>query len=473
LVALAIAAAGLWVALFRSTGGTVTATPAIPSISSQSIFAPATRPGSGLNVDGVVRNGACRDCVVHVGSGGLVRAEVPSGAGRRTAYALLNVGRIAADGQVLVHDVIGFGRGETPAGRIRLLQVLDSSHRVIFELVAGPDRHLYMTSPAGGLRATRLMLATGAIVPNDGFSGVAVDVALKPNGWVRVSVNGMRTASVRGLVGARTGPPRYLAAGVIGYKAPPHAAAITATHAQVSVSTSAAPAEPAAQPVPAGQPVNPTAPRLSSLAPPTISGRVVVGATLTAAPGSWSDGAASFTYAWERCDTKGSCTAIDGAESKTYELLPADSNAFVRVRVRAQVGDVSVSRASTSVGPVSPARPSVLTEPSISGDAVIGAQLTADPGRWSDPAATFTYAWLRCHGRGSGSCSTIDGAAETTYALTGDDVGFNIELEVTATNAGGSVTADSTSTDPVGTAHPEDLGAGDPSLAGNSRSARR
>src|SRR5947208_3143941 len=108
LVALAIAAAGLWVALFRSTGGTVTATPAIPSISSQSIFAPATRPGSGPKVDGVVRNGACGDCVVHVGSRGLVRAEVPSGAGRRTAYALLNIGRIAANGQVLVHDVIGF-----------------------------------------------------------------------------------------------------------------------------------------------------------------------------------------------------------------------------------------------------------------------------------------------------------------------------------------------------------------------------
>ena len=126
----------------------------------------------------------------------------------------------AASGQVLVHDVIGFGRGETPARRVRLLQVLDLSHRVIFELVAGPDRRLYLTSPPGGLRATPLVLATGAIVPNDGVSGVAVDVALKPNGWLLVSVNGMRTAAVRRLVGARTGPPRFLAAGVIGYKAP-------------------------------------------------------------------------------------------------------------------------------------------------------------------------------------------------------------------------------------------------------------
>ena len=258
-VVLAAAAAGLWVAVFRSTGGPVTATPAIPSFSSQSIFAPATRPASGLTVRGVVRNGACKSCTVHVGSGGLVRAEVPSGAGRRTAYALLDVGNHAAGGQVLVHDVIGFGRGETPARRVSLLQVLDGSHRLIFELVAGRDRRLYLTSPAGGLRATPLVLATGAIVPNDGISGVAVDVALKANEWLLVSVNGVRTAAVRRLVGARTGTPRFLAAGVIGYKAPPSAGTITATHAQVSVSTPATPPAPAAPrrdgDPPASQPV--------------------------------------------------------------------------------------------------------------------------------------------------------------------------------------------------------------------------
>jgi hypothetical protein len=504
---------------------------------------------------------------VHVGSGGLVRAELPSGAGRRTAYALLSVGDIAAHGQVLVHDVIGFGRGETPARRVRLLQALDSSHRVIFELVAGPDRLLYLTSPAGGLRATRLTLATGAIVPNDGVSGVAVDVALKRNAWVRVSVNGMRTASVHGLAGARTGPPRYLAAGVIGYKAPAHAAAITATHAQVSVSTpparSAAPSPSAAQPVPAVQPMVPAAsPPLTSLARPQISGRAVVGERLTATPGSWSDSAATFTYVWQRCDAGSSCVAIGGAQSDTYELGPADTDAFVRVRVTAHVGDVSAARASASVGPVTPAAPSILTEPSISGRAVVGAQLTAEPGRWSDPdanftfvwqrcddsgicrtidgavgatyvvsatdlghfllvqvtasnggganeadsaptevvlpavpalvtgpsisgdatvgstltadpgswsdpAATFTYAWLRCHGNGSGSCSTINGADGTTYVLTADDAGFNIAVAVTATNAGGSATADSNLVGPVAPqAPPVDITA--PSVSGDA-----
>src|SRR5690242_20952803 len=38
------------------------------SFSSHSLFPPATSTESGLSVSGVVRNDACRDCTVHVGS---------------------------------------------------------------------------------------------------------------------------------------------------------------------------------------------------------------------------------------------------------------------------------------------------------------------------------------------------------------------------------------------------------------------
>ncbi|HUO69307.1 MAG TPA: hypothetical protein VMU39_00910 [Solirubrobacteraceae bacterium] len=349
---------------------------------------------------------------------------------------------------------------------MNLLQVLDSSHRVIFELVAGPDRRLYLTSPAGGLRSSALTLATGAVIPNDGVSGVAVDVGVKTNRWVVVSVNGLQTAAVHGLSGARTGVPRFVAAGVIGYKAPRSAGAITATHAQVSVSTPSAPAaaaaqpagqpagqpaaqpagQPAAQPAPPAQPVN-SAPPLSSLSPPTVSGADVVGSTLTADPGTWSDSAATFTYGWERCDGQGSCSAIDGADGRTYGLVAADRDTFVRVRVTAHVGDADVSKASASVGPIAPAAPAAEGIPSISGEAVVGAQLTADPGSWSDPDATFSYAWLRCDE--IGLCSTIDGATGATYVVTADDLGSTLLVEVTASNSGGATTADSLPTDVV------------------------
>lgn len=456
-LALAIAAGVLWGGLFRSTDATVTVTPVIPSVNSQSIFAPLPRLKSGLIVSDIVRNGACRDCSVHIGSGGFVRAELPSGAGERTAYALLDLGNRAAGGRMLVHDVIGFGRGQTPAQPVRLLQLLDSAHSVIFELVAQPNRRLYLTSPAGGLRATALLLPTGAKVPDDGMSGVAVDVAAEANGSVAISVNGVRTTAVRTLAGARTGAPRFLAAGVIGYTAPAGASALTVTHAQVSVSTSSAtdattsqPAA-AAQPAPPAQPVEEPQP-LSWLAPPTISGRGVVGSTLTAAPGSWSDATATFSYAWQRCDGNGSCSPIDGADGTTYTLGRVDRDAFVRVVVTAQVGDVSVSKASAAVGPVTPAAPTAFAMPTIFGDAVVGAELAADPGSWSDPEATFKFVWQRCDD--TGVCTAIADATGATYAPSADDLGSSLRVEVTAANGGGASSSYSAPTNLVVPAAP-------------------
>jgi hypothetical protein len=93
--------------------------------------------------------------------------------------------------------------------------------------------------------------------------------------------------------------------------------------------------------------------------------------------------------------------------------------------------------------------PSVVTLPSVSGDAIVGSVLIADPGTWSDPAATFSYAWLRCRGNGRGSCMTIEGADGTTYTLVTDDLHFLLRVEVTAANAGGTATALSTPTAPV------------------------
>ena len=109
----------------------------------------------------------------------------------------------------------------------------------------------------------------------------------------------------------------------------------------------------------------------------------------------------------------------------------------------------------------------------MSGDATVGSTLTADPGTWSDPDATFAYAWLRCPRHGH--CAAIDGAAAGTYTLTEDDLGFSIRVEVTASGAGGTTTAESAPTDPVGPAPPgnPEPPAGDPSVVAESRSARR
>ena len=73
--------------------------------------------------------------------------------------------------------------------------------------------------------------------------------------------------------------------------------------------------------------------------------------------------------------------------------------------------------------------------------------MSAQAGSWTDPAATFAYAWQRCDG--TGVCTSIDGAVGSTYTLTGDDLGWQIRVEVTASNASGSGTADSATVGPV------------------------
>jgi hypothetical protein len=74
--------------------------------------------------------------------------------------------------------------------------------------------------------------------------------------------------------------------------------------------------------------------------------------------------------------------------------------------------------------------------PSIAGTPANGQQLTCHAGLLAGASAQLSYAWLR-------DLIPIAGASGSTYTVKGQDTGHHLQCQVTATNGGGSVTANS------------------------------
>lgn len=72
--------------------------------------------------------------------------------------------------------------------------------------------------------------------------------------------------------------------------------------------------------------------------------------------------------------------------------------------------------------------------------------VTAFAGGWSGTGPVMAYQWRRCPKptkSGTGPCGDIGGAAQKTYTPSADDIGFVLNVRVTATNAAGSSAATS------------------------------
>jgi hypothetical protein len=96
--------------------------------------------------------------------------------------------------------------------------------------------------------------------------------------------------------------------------------------------------------------------------------------------------------------------------------------------------------------PVPLTAPSVISPPQISGSATVGRILSTSAGSWTG-ATSFTYQWTRC--AQTSACAAIVGADSPTYTLATADLGENVKVTVTASNTGGSASADSNQTPPV------------------------
>jgi hypothetical protein len=68
---------------------------------------------------------------------------------------------------------------------------------------------------------------------------------------------------------------------------------------------------------------------------PTISGKALVGETLTVTNGTWT-GASTFSYQWQQCDQNGNnCADIAGANGSTYGVRSTDIGHELLARVKA------------------------------------------------------------------------------------------------------------------------------------------
>ena len=185
--------------------------------------------------------------------------------------------------------------------------------------------------------------------------------------------------------------------------------------------------------------------------PPTITGTARIGETLTAQNGTWTNSPTAFQYQWLRCNAAGaSCVNIQGQTQRTYTVATADAASTIRVRVTAVNADGATNARSAQTAVVQPAAgsPTNTARPTVTGDARVGQELTAEDGTWTGNPTSFTYQWQRCD-IDAVICLDVGGATGKTYGVRDADIGFRLRVEVMARNAAGSGEAASGTTDIV------------------------
>jgi hypothetical protein len=191
--------------------------------------------------------------------------------------------------------------------------------------------------------------------------------------------------------------------------------------------------------------------------PPTIEGTLVVGKTVSAGNGCWSNSPTSYAYKWLRCDKNGTnCTAIGGATKQSYTLTEADLGHSLIVLVTAtnsagSTGPVN-SKPSDVVSAAAP--PAFQSRPTIAGKTQVGETLVAKVGTFSGGTPTkFTFQWSRCDKDGQ-TCANVSGATAESYGVRTADVDHTLRVKVTASNDYGTANETSDRT-PVITAIPQ------------------
>jgi hypothetical protein len=194
-----------------------------------------------------------------------------------------------------------------------------------------------------------------------------------------------------------------------------------------------------------------TAPVPVNTSSPTLTGTAQVGQTVTFGVGSWSNTPTSYSLRLYR-GTAGVITSetlvkdAGNVTTSTYVIQAADSGYYLRAFATAtNAGGTSNGGAytgGTEIGPITTAPPVNQTAPTISGG-TRSFTLTSN-GTWSPDDADGIYAYQWKYNDQGTLYLNISGETSSTLNLTTSAYdGLGIRCYVTATNAGGSVTANS------------------------------
>jgi hypothetical protein len=174
----------------------------------------------------------------------------------------------------------------------------------------------------------------------------------------------------------------------------------------------------------------------ANVEPPTITGEASAGEALTARNGTWDNAPTTFRYRWLRCNQAGNSCVLLAANGGTYRLAQADVGHTMRVRVTAVNADGS-SQARSEPTEIVSSNAAPLTNtarPTITGDARVGQELTANEGTWTGNPTSFSFQWQRCD-IDAVTCLDVSGATGRTYGVRLADLGFRLRVQVTARTA--------------------------------------
>jgi hypothetical protein len=219
-------------------------------------------------------------------------------------------------------------------------------------------------------------------------------------------------------------------------------------------------------------PIAAAKPLLVSTAQPQITGVPIAGKSLQVTTGAWSPTPTSVSYAWQRCNTNGRiCTPIAGATSSSYLVAPDDMGHAVVALVQATFGATTQAALSTATAAAignDITGPTRSANPSVSGIAEAGSQLTGSAGIWTGiGSVTYAYQWYRCDESGA-HCLSIHGATKSTYRSVAKDAGDTLAFAVRATDSTGTAAAYASLIGPVAAANAPLTASVQPALSGSA-----